>query len=336
MNKIGLIGGGLAVRDLHLPALSQLGVLADVVYVATSTPESSVRAAEDLRNLGAENVKPRSVDMILEDPEVTHVLIAVPIKCTAKLVRDAIAAGKHILAEKPISEDREDAISLLGEAKDAGVKLLAGENFRFQSTYSTVRDLVAEGLIGDVKIVFWNDLHFTPHNGKYAATEWRITGEHIGGYLIDGGTHIVAGLRQLREVPIESVHALSTSVQSYLSSQADTLLINFRYSDGVIGHLALGYGVYDPDARHPKVLGTEGTLVLRPDGVYLVNSAGENKVGERDTDQGFLAEWKLFLDGDPNSLESVHRYTKESADDLAFISAALVSAGSGREIAIDY
>lgn len=336
MTKIGFIGGGIAVKDLHLPALAELGILDKVKYVAASTVESSARAAEELHKLGLVNIEYADADSILADPEVTHVLIAVPINRTAALVRAAVAAGKNVLAEKPISEHHADALSLLNQAKLANVKLLAGENFRFQSTYRDLRLLIENGTIGDVKIVFWNDLHFTSRSGKYAATDWRVQGEHVGGYLVDGGTHIVAGLRQLRSVPIDSVHALSTLVQEYLSNQADTMLINFRYTDGVIGHLALGYGVHDPDARIPKILGTDGTLALRPDGIYLINSEGDSKLQERKADPGFLGEWKVFLDESSESVESVYYYTEESIGDLEFIEAARRSSDSEREVRIGF
>lgn len=335
MTAIAFIGGGLAVRDLHVPALESLGLLDRVSRVATSSDSSSEAAAEWLQARGAAGCRASSVDDLLADPEVGLVLVAVPIEMTERTAQRVVDAGKPLLVEKPIATSTTAALKLSAAARERQVPLLAGENFRFKPEFARMRQLASSGAIGDVKVIYWNDLHFTPPTGKYAETEWRIAGAHQGGYLVDGGTHIVAGLRQLTDSAIVSVHAVSAASQAYLSHQQDTLLMNLVYDDGVIGHLALGYGVHDPEARHPKICGTSGTLALMNDAIYLVNQDGVSKLEDREGGAGFDHEWSLLqsaASGDKDASNLVHELTMESIRDLQLLERAFESSRHGKQV----
>lgn len=335
MSNVGFIGGGLAMRDLHVPALRSLGLIERVTRVATSNCESARAAAEWLHTQGADQCMACDVDEVLADPNVAMVLIAVPIEFSEAIARRVLEAGKPALVEKPIATTTAAAVDLLQLARRNDVPLLAGENFRFKPEFARMRALASQGVVGQVKILYWNDLHFTPDSGKYAQTSWRIAGRHRGGYLIDGGTHIVAGLRQMTGAAVTSVHALATASQDYLSQQEDTLLMNLAFDDGTIGHLALGYGVYDPDARRPKLCGDTGTLALLDDGIYLVDTEGSRKVAAREGGAGFVEEWQLLqqaVEGDGEAVRRTFAMTLESIKDLQLIECALLSSKSGQRV----
>lgn len=330
--SIAFIGGGLAVRDLHVPALKEIGLIKSVVGVATSSSEGSDEAAAWLREQGATSCSPLSVDQILNDPTIDVVLVAVPIALTEGIARRVVEVGKAALVEKPIATSADRALALLNLAHMQNAPLLAGENFRFKPEYSRMNRLAIEGLVGAVKLVFWNDLHFTSSQSKYAKTGWRVDGAHDGGYLIDGGTHIVAGLRQIVGQRVLAVHGLAAQSQGYLSGQADTLLLNLSFEDGSVGHLALGYGVFDPESRHPKIYGESGTLALLDDGIYLINEAGKSLIEPRSSVAGFADEWQLLLASldSEQARSEVFRLTFESILDLQLIESGLASSKTGQ------
>jgi len=334
---IGFIGAGLAMRDLHVPALASLGRLGEVRAVAASSQRSSAEAAEWLADKGAKTCRPDTVDGILADPTIDVVLVAVPIALTASVTARVLESQKAALVEKPIATSTAEALRLLASARALDVPLLAGENFRFKAEYKRMKDLATVERIGEVRVIYWNDLHFTPADGKYAKTSWRIEGEHSGGYLVDGGTHVVAGLRQLSDQRIVAVHALATSAREYLSAQEDTLLINLTYDGGAIGHLALGYGVFDPDARRPKICGTKGTLALLDDGIHLITESGTELLEKRSTSGGFDDEWALLIEavGDAGQREETYRLTLESVRDLQLIESARESSVAGQPIELE-
>ena len=266
---LGVIGPGTAYRSLHLPILATMG--ATVAWIA-GTDEGRLQEARALtENSGAGNPAIYTdYESAISQSSTEAILVAVPMNLTEKVTRDALAAGVPVLAEKPLAETYQGALSLISDFKAAGVPLMVGENFRYQRKFPQIKEIVEAGRIGRPQLYFLNDLHFTPSDGIYAKTTWRRTGNYRGGYLYDGGTHIVAGLRCMVDPEVRSVHALMTSIHpEYLSQQADTLLINLSFVNGMVGHLALGYGVVDRESRTPKIYGEEGTIALTRTGIEL-------------------------------------------------------------------
>ena len=86
----------------------------------------------------------------LEDalPDVDAVVIATPPSSHAKLALLAIEAGKHVLVEKPLTTCEDDARMLIEAAEEAGVTLMAGHTFEFNSAVRYLRDTIADGQLG--------------------------------------------------------------------------------------------------------------------------------------------------------------------------------------------
>jgi predicted dehydrogenase len=321
--RLGVIGAGLAFHDLHLPALTKVADRIEIVAVATQSVESAERAAEAVAASGLP--RPRAVagsDELLTLSDVEAVLVAVPISLTATVVGKALAAGKHVLSEKPLADSLEAGVALIEQSRAKDLVLAVGENFRYQPDFEFARREIELGRIGIPVLYYLNDLHFTGPDAKYASTEWRKAGHHAGGYLLDGGTHIVAGMRSMVGSAIVEVTGLATAAHpEYLSNQPDTLLLNLRFSDGRIGHLALGYGVFDHESRHPKIYGTHGTLTMLRDRIEVWDENGARVLRERSGNQGFEAEWDDFV----GAVRGEHRLRVDPRESL--IDAAVISAG---------
>jgi predicted dehydrogenase len=297
--NLGIIGAGLAVRGLHVPVLARRRHEVRVVAVTSRTAERAEALRVELEAQGFGWVaRHSSVEELVEDESVDAVLVSVPIALTASLTEKALRAGKHVLAEKPLADSLAQAHALREAARDESVVLAVAENFRFRPDLHRLRDVVASGRIGKPLVYFLNDLHFTRPDGKYASTQWRREGKHRGGYLLDGGVHAIAGMRTVVNGRLQSLHALTTSFHSeYLSRQPDTLLVNLRFEEGFIGHLALGWGAVDLESRHPRIYGEAGTLVLKPRSIELWPVTGHPEVEPRSDDGGFDGEWSAFLAG---------------------------------------
>ena len=332
--RVGIAGAGVAVRELHLPVLARMTDEIDVVAVAA---RSQVRAAAVCRlfeEAGVGGVSSRAgVTDLLDDPGIDAVLIAVPIDVTPSVVRAAIAAGKHVLAEKPLADSASEAVALWAAARDRGVVLAVGENYRFQPDWETARRIVSDGVIGTPLMFVLNDVHCMPPDGRYTLTEWRRAGTHRGGYLVDAGTHMVAAMRQLIMRPLETVHGLQTAFHpEYLSGQSDTLLLNLAFEGNFVGQLTLGYGAFDVEARHPKVYGTRGTVAVMPDGIEVWTRAGAERVAARTGVRGFDGEWRSFLAAIRGAAEW-ELLVRESIIDLAVLTAGIESANLGCALA---
>lgn len=144
---VGLIGAGAIARTAHLPAYATWGI--PVVAVASRTPERARRLAEDF-SIGV--VHP-SVAELLADPRVGVVDIATGPQGRLDLVEAAVAAGKHVLAQKPLLVDEGDIPRLerlLHAAGDRGIRIAVNQNARWAPAWRLVTLLVRDGAIGEV------------------------------------------------------------------------------------------------------------------------------------------------------------------------------------------
>ncbi len=334
MTKIalGVIGTGLAARELHGPVLREMKAQFEIVALCNPTPEKAQAFAAEMGIAPAIHTDYRE---LLTRNDVEAVAIAVPIRLNGALAEAALAHGKHVFLEKPIAEHVLDAQHLVDTARRTKRLLLVGENYRYQEQFHTARRLVQEGRIGAPKVYRLNDMHYTYPSGKYAQTAWRKKGEHHGGYLIDGGPHIVAGMRVMVGGEVTLVHGLTASFNPQLSGQQpDTLVLQLTFSNGMVGQIALGYAAIDQEARHPKIYGSEGTLTLFPDHIEVWPVA-QDKPGETiplgNPSPGFREEWEDFYSALANGTP-LKSTAEDALVDLQIIDAGLRSAASGETV----
>lgn len=127
-------------------------------------------------------------------PHVDAVVVAVPPSLHRDVAAEAIAAGKHVLVEKPLATTSEDARELVDMAADAGVVLMVGHTFEFSAALIELRRRIAEGDLGVVRYIdaAWLNL------GLYQSdinVVWDLAphGISVCNYLLDAyPTHVGA------------------------------------------------------------------------------------------------------------------------------------------------
>lgn len=151
---IGIVGCGGIVRSSHLPSYARYGQR--VVGVYDVRPEATAGIREEY---GVEAVF-HDLAELLGDPEIEIVDIATHPDVRPALVRDALAAGKHVLAQKPLAADLDTARQLVEEAERLGLGLAVNQNGRWAPAWRVATLLVERGAIGDVVAV----THLYDHN----------------------------------------------------------------------------------------------------------------------------------------------------------------------------
>jgi len=297
--RIGVIGPGLAFTGLHVPVFAAHPQQFQVAGICGRTIERASEAAYQVgQALGYTPGVFASAGALLERADIDAVDIAVPIHLTAGYVRQALLAGRHVFAEKPVAASVEEGLELMRLAQQQKRVLFIGENFRYQHRFEQVHALVESGLVGEPVLYLLNDLHDTDPTSPYPATSWRREGAHLGGYLVDGGVHTVAGMRSMTRRCISRLSALSASFHpEWLSRQDDTLLVNLSFSDGLVGQLNLGYGAVEREGRQARLYGREGTLVLRSRYIEIWRRSQERPaetIPLEDNGPGFREEWLDF------------------------------------------
>ncbi len=94
-----------------------------------------------------------SLDEVLADPEVAAVAIATPAATHLPVARAALAAGKHVLVEKPLAANLSDGIDLVEQAAEAGLVLMLDHTYCYTPAVAHLRELVRGGGIGTVQYV---------------------------------------------------------------------------------------------------------------------------------------------------------------------------------------
>ncbi|MCC6791868.1 MAG: Gfo/Idh/MocA family oxidoreductase, partial [Thermomicrobiales bacterium] len=145
--KAAVVGAGF-IGPVHVEALRRLGI--EVTGILGSSPESGERQAAEMRLPRAYG----SLDELLSEPGLTAVHIATPNYLHAPMVRQVIAAGKHVVCEKPLAMDTAEGEELLALAVAAGVVHAPNCNFRFYPLCQESREIVRSGGLGEVYQVY--------------------------------------------------------------------------------------------------------------------------------------------------------------------------------------
>ena len=174
--RLALIGCGIAARDLHYPALISLPEKFSIVLVCNHTAD---KAREFARMAGG---VPWVLDYseVLADPDVEAVDITLPIDLNYQVAREAIGAGKHLILEKPLAANIEQAKELVDLSENYDRVCLLAENFRYRPGLRAIRDLMMDGHIGRPYALIWNYHGLMEESNKYARTHWRINHKYEG------------------------------------------------------------------------------------------------------------------------------------------------------------
>jgi predicted dehydrogenase len=145
---VAILGAGAIAQSAHLPAYEQHNV--GVVGVWSRRPETTAGIRERFPFVGRVYA---GADELLADPEVRFVDLATGPDGRLDWIRAAIEAGKHVLAQKPLTLSADDLHllpSLLAGAEAAGVRVAVNHNGRWAPPWRAATLLVRDGAVGDV------------------------------------------------------------------------------------------------------------------------------------------------------------------------------------------
>ena len=342
-DKIGvaILGAGSFVHDHYLPILlaspsatlkavfSRSQRSATALVSAASTPFATY--FDDPPN------HLHSLDALLERSDIAAVLVALPINVSPGIIRRALAAGKHVLSEKPVAPDLTGAADLIRAYRapraastsapaDACVWAVA-ENMRYCDAFVEAGEHVA--MLGPVENVAVTCHTYVPpppdEDGDTDSGDWRRRPAYQGGYLLDGGVHHAAALRtvlRLTRVRVARVAALASRTKAHLEP-ADTM-------NGLLGLSNGGHGVYSSAfgtagrEEFAVWVGCTGGCVTAEPGRLRVRKAGatEDEVDKRFADwdsESVKKEVDAFLRSIVDGKADAQQTPEEAWEDLALV-----------------
>jgi predicted dehydrogenase len=240
-----------ALINEKIIAAAQASGRVDILGVASRT---DARAAEYARNHGIERSYGRYAAMFA-DPDIEAVYISTPNDSHVSLTMEALAAGKHVLVEKPFTRHGDEAVAAAETARAAG--LILSEAFMWRHTPQTRRvvELLQSGTIGRVVAVraaFCFNLAETR-----GLDDTRNRADLDGGAMMDVGCYCLSGIRLLSGAEPERVSA----EQFVGPGGVDMLMtVTMRMTNGVLGLFDCGFS--SPLRHQLEALGDEGSLYV--------------------------------------------------------------------------
>jgi predicted dehydrogenase len=209
----------------------------------------------------------------INDPNVDAVVIAVPPRFHLELALQALAAGKHVLVEKPAFLRMEDYETVRDAKTRAGRVVLVGENDHYKPLAATLRRLLASGVIGDMVFA-----HFTTIAKRLKpADDWRNDESMAGGdAFFEEGIHWlhVAGSLGPRIVSIQGYRPAPS--REGPDTRVKSMMAAFRYDNGAVGSLYYSREIpsFFRGMRLSKIFGRRGIITFESNGAFVIVRGG--------------------------------------------------------------
>jgi predicted dehydrogenase len=199
-------------------------------------------------------------DAILGAPDIDAVYIATLTDSHHDYTLRAAAAGKPVYVEKPMGMNAAQCDAMMAACRTAGVPLWVGYYRRALPRFLAVRDLLAAGAIGDVRMVVSRQLQPPPDSAQFAdgTVPWRVDPALSGGgFFFEGVCHTFDILDFLFG-PIVDVRAIVGN-QAGAYAAEDIVTATYRFASGVQGSGTWCYSA-DCDEEYNEIVGSTGRI----------------------------------------------------------------------------
>lgn len=255
---LGLIGCGNIGGEAHAPALM---ASPDTRLLAVCDADAS--RASRLGDFARAPVV--TLETLETDPAIEAVVVATPTPTHASIAGRLLAAGKHVLVEKPLAGSLGEARRLLEEGEASRAVLMVGHVRRFDPRFRAAAEQLDHGAVGKVVYLRRAERQWLP----LSEDAWmRMPDE---GIVLDVGIHAADLVRWLLGEP-QSVYATGHRLrpEANRSGRHDHVLVTFALPDGVTAVAELSW-------THPRASGTQYQAF------EVVGTAGTLRLGEADT-----------------------------------------------------
>lgn len=252
------------MKDLRVAVvgLGAIGVEHAAIYAAL--PDVELAAVVDPRASQAD-VERRwpgtrllaGLDDLLSDDSIGAVSLCTPDDVHFADAEKILRAGRHLLLEKPIASDPDEAVALVATSDEAGVVAMPGQTLRFEPRYHHARQAVAAGVLGDV-------VHGYLRRNNKVSVAARANGRVSVAWFL--GIHDIDALQWITGRNIVDVRARETSIRDASGRQAAAIMATLGLASGALVQLEAAWALPDShptelDARL-RLVGTRGELSI--------------------------------------------------------------------------
>ncbi|EXU76046.1 MULTISPECIES: oxidoreductase [Erwinia] len=188
--RVGLVGYGFASKTFHAPLIA--GTSGMELAVVSSSDAAKVHADWPSASVVAD---PQT---LFDDPTIQLIVIPTPNDTHFPLAKAALNAGKHVVVDKPFTVTLSQARELDALAKASGLLLSVFHNRRWDSDFLTLKTLLEQGTLGEVR-------YFESHFDRFrpeVRNRWREQKGAGSGIWYDLGPHVIDQALQLFGSPV--------------------------------------------------------------------------------------------------------------------------------------
>lgn len=270
--KVGVIGvSNHLLKRIVLPLMKTQHC--EIYGIASRTVQKAKSFAQefDIQKVYADYQE------LIDDANIDFVYIPLPNHLHLEWVIKAAEAGKHILCEKPITLNAQEAISCMEAAKKSKVKLMEAFMYKFHPLWIYAREVIKTNQIGDIKYI---NISFAYNNS--AAGNIRNVKEYGGGALMDIGCYAVSSSRFLLDAEPQRVIAVHQIHPEFKTDSLDSAILDFNGT-----HVNYTVSTLSHANQYVEIIGSSGriqipvpfnTYVDTPSEINIFTGQGERTV----------------------------------------------------------
>ena len=321
--RVGLVGVGNWATYGHIPALKLL----PQYEIAAVCSRSIDKAMDVAGSFGIEHAVSRVADLVAL-PDVDLVAVLPPAPDHAWIVKAAIAAGKDVYCEWPLTTGTADSEELLTLAEKAGVRHDVGLQRTLGASSLHLAQLIRERYIGDVRSVRMHVSMDSFGPVRSGALEWTLPAKNFSHVLSIYGGHFMDMLFSAVGMP-ERITAfvdsqfptltLASTGRKYPNQNPDEVMVMGRLAGGALFQIQIEGGKQNLAGLHIEIAGTEGDLKVINEKAFATRHHDVIEAAQGDT-----GAWASLL-LPPSTHLIPHSDLDASVKDLAQLYAAFAS-----------
>jgi myo-inositol 2-dehydrogenase / D-chiro-inositol 1-dehydrogenase len=303
--KVTILGAGF-IADIHLESYRRFVPEAEVVAIYSRRPGRA-------ESVALQHHIPRwfrDWDQAIRESDCDVVDICLPNFLHAPATLAAAQAGKHVIIEKPLCLNLDEADAMIEACRANRVKLMYAEELCFAPKYERVRKLAQEGALGKIYQLRQSEKHSGPHSDWFYDVD-----QSGGGALMDMGCHAFGWFRWIlgRSRAVSVYATMSTQRHAGRTRAEDNALTLVEFEGGVLGVAENSWAKPGGMDDRIEVYGTGGVayadlfqgnsaLIYSEKGYnYALEKGGATQgwafaVFEEAFNQGYPQELKHFID----------------------------------------
>ena len=289
-----LIGAGMVAKTHVAACVDSMHVQLKVIAARS---ETSARKLADFAKseLGAEVGVYKSVSDIALDPDVEFVIVATPPNARLSIIEPLVKAGKHIMLEKPVGRNSDEAEAVVRMCDDAAVKLGIFFQHRVREASMKAAELINEGSFGklcvaEFDVPWWREQSYydEPGRGTYDRDG--------GGVLISQAIHTI-DLGLSLTGPVRAVNAMAATTAYHTMESEDYVVAGLEFENGAVGRLTASVASFPGHAETITLYFQNAVLKLEAGTLTVTERNGKTTKHGAETGTGGGADPMAFTHG---------------------------------------